>query len=264
MIFRSRFLCVLVVAFAVLAAVSSVHAAVPGASSPEAVPSTDEDRILQTTVLVLETISTGGSIQLALTNLAVPYDLINAIDWTGIDFSPYDTVIVGMDGGMMTEASVQAIRTGVIDAGKRACFVGGSAWADFANGVNNNIIGIDVGNFSWAISAAPHFTVTDPTHPLAQGLTSPMTFVNSSAAYYMARMTDADMEVVAVNGDGYPCLVFKGANFPGGGSGEFLWFTNSAEEGYWGDAGDLAFLQQVIANFVGDPVPVVLQSLMAE
>ncbi len=264
MTIRLRRLCVLFGAFVILAAVSSIHAAVPGASSLDVVPPTEEDRILQNTVLVLETTDTAGSVQAALTNLAVPFDLINSTDWTGIDFSPYDIVIVGMDGGTMTEASVQAIRTGVIDAGKRACFVGGSSWADFANGMNNNIIGLDTGNFGWAISAAPHVTVTDPGHPLAQGLTSPMTFANNSAAYYMVRLTDADMEVVAVNGDGFPNLVFKGINFPGGGSGEFLWFTSSAFGGYWGDAGDLAFLQQVIDNFIGSPVPVELQSLMAE
>ena len=236
-------------------AASLSHAEYTGGSNPAIEPPNDHARILQNTVLVLETTDTTDSIQAVLTNLTVPFDLISSTDWTGIDFSPYDIVIVGMDGGSITEASVQAIRTGVIDAGKRACFVGGSSWADFANGVNNNIIGLDTANYGWAISAAPHVTVTDPGHPLAQGLTSPMTFANISAAYYMARLTDADMEVVAVNGDGQPCIVFKGSNFPGGGSGEFLWFINSAFGDYWGDAGDFAFLQQVIDNFIADPEP---------
>ncbi len=241
-----------------------VQAAVPDTGSPGEAPPPSEDRILQASVLVLETATTANTIQAALTNLGIPFDLMNTTDWTGIDFGPYDIVIVGMDGGSMSDASVAAIRTGVIDAGKRACFFGGTGAAEFHTGVNNHIMAIDIVNFNWTISASPQFTLIDPAHPLAQGLPSPVDFGQSDAGFYTARLTDADMEVVAVNGDGHPCLIFKGTNFPGGGSGEFVWFINSPRDDHWGDPGDLVFIHQVVANFVGATVPVELQNFSAE
>ena len=61
------------------------------------------------TVLVLSTTSITSSVLLALTNLGVTYDHIATTVFTGIDFSPYQTVIVAMDGGEVTTASVQAL-----------------------------------------------------------------------------------------------------------------------------------------------------------
>lgn len=255
---------VLFVFVAVVLAASWLWAGVPGASQPDLQAPTEPDQIRQTTVVVLETTPTIGSVQAVLTNLGVPFDVINNIDWTGIDFGPYDTVIVGMDGGEMTQASVQSVRAGVIDTGKRLCFFGGSAWQNFALGVNTSILAIDTVNYNWQVSTSPQFVLVDPTHPLAQGLPSSVDFNTNPAGYYMARMTDATMEVVAQNGDGFPSLIFKGTDFPGGGSGEFLWFTSSAADTYWTDSTDRAFLQQVISNFLGDPVPVELQSWSVE
>lgn len=247
-----------VVFFVLMVAVLTVpssYAVSTGASDPTMNPPDDPVRILQNSVLILETIDTTNTIQLALTNLGVPFDLISSGDWTAIDFSPYEIVIVGMDGGPAGEAEMQTFRTEVIDAGKRACFVGGGASEGFVIGLNNSIIGIDLVDYGWIISASPHFTVTNPDHFLAQGLPSPTDFVNGGAAYYMARLTDTDMVVVAVNGDGWPSFVSKGNNFPGGGTGDFRWFTSVPASSFWSDSNDFAFFQQMIANLITDEPP---------
>ena len=81
---------VFVALMVVALAVSPALAAYPGASDPTIKPPTDQSRIVQGSVLVLETIDTTNSIQQALTNLGVTFDLVSSDDWTGIDFGPYD------------------------------------------------------------------------------------------------------------------------------------------------------------------------------
>lgn len=243
-----------VLAVAVLL-VFSISAATPGASDTPMNPQDDRGPNLQNTVLLMETIDTTNTIQLVLNNLGIPFDLISSGDWTTIDYSPYEIVIVGMDGGSAGEAEIQTVRTEVIDTGKRLCFVGGGASVGFVTGLNNSIIGIDIVDYFWAMSASPHFTITSPDHFLAQGLPSSTDFVNGAAAYYMARLTDADMVVVAENGDGWPSFVSKRNNFPGGGSGDFRWFTSVPASAYWSDSNDFAFFQQMITNIIGDEQP---------
>lgn len=235
--------------------VFSISAASPGASVPTVNPQDDRSPNLQNTILLFETIDTTNTIQLVLNNLGMPFDLISSGDWSTIDFSPYEIVIFGMDGGSAGETEMQTVRTEIIDAGKRACFVGGGASVGFVTGLNNSIIGIDVVDYSWAMSASPHFTLTSPDHFLAEGLPAQTDFVNGGPTYYMARMTDADMAVIATNGDGWPSFVSKRNNFPGGGSGDFRWFTSVPASGYWSDSTDFSFFQQMITNIISDEQP---------
>jgi PKD repeat protein len=226
-----------------------------GASSPDAITQPTEPRINQLSILHVATTSTGQSVERALNELGYPYDYINSTDWTTIDFSPYDIVIVGMDGGGMTAASVQKVRTDVIDQGKRLIFMGGTCWYDFAVGVNDYLVLNDINDYCWSISASPQWTLVDPSHPLAQGLPDTYDYNTSSAGYYATRALDPDLEVVAVNGDGYDDFFYKNINFPSMGRapnqmGDLIWFINSVYEGYWADQSDFEMLRQLIDNAI--------------
>jgi hypothetical protein len=238
------------------------EAAQTGGSSP-AVKAGVEKRIVQgNTVLLLETTDT--ALDAALGSLGQPFDNIVSDTWTGIDFTPYDIVFIAMDGGLIDQADVTAVRTGVIDAGKRLCWFGGTSLVEFANAIEATLVDIDLGNFSWSISSAPHFTVVNAAHPMAASLPGTMTFATPEAAYFMLRPTDAALTVAGENGDGFDSLFFKGSGFPGGGTGELVWFTNSPFAAYWTVPGDMAFLTQVVDNCLQPVVPVELQDLTIE
>lgn len=235
--------------------------AAQGASSP-AVKVGSEKRILGgNTVLLLETTDT--ALDAALGSVGQPFDNIVSDTWTGIDFSPYDIVFIGMDGGDVDEADVAALRSGAIDAGVRVCWFGGTSLPGFANGVEISLLDIDP-NFSWTISSTPHFTVVNAAHPMAASLPGSMTFASPEAAFYMLRPTDAAIQVAGENGDGFDSLFFKGSGFPGGGTGELVWLTNSPFASYWAVPGDMAFLTQVVDNCLQPVVPVELQDLTVE
>jgi hypothetical protein len=220
-------------------------------------------RIVQgNSVLLLETTDT--ALDIALGTLGQPFDNIVSDVWTGIDFSPYDIVFIGMDGGDVDEADVAAVRSGVINAGKRLCWFGGTSLPGFINGVELSLLDVDTVNFSWTISSTPHFTVVNPAHPLAASLPASMNFATQEAAFYMLRPTDAAITVAGENGDGFDSLFFKGSGFPGGGTGELVWFTNSPFAGYWTVPGDMAFLTQVVDNCLQPVVPVGLHGFTVE
>jgi len=230
-------------------------------STPAAKAGAEKRAVLGNTVLLLETTDT--ALDVALSTAGQPFDNIVTDAWTGIDFSPYDIVFIGMDGGGVDQADVAAVRSNVIDAGKRVCWFGGTALPEFAAGVEASLLDIDP-NFSWQVSSAPHFTLTTPTHPMATSLPASMTFSNSNAAFYMLRPTDASIEVVGENGDGFDNLFFKGSGFPGGGTGELVWLTNSPFAQYWSIPTDMAFLNQVVDNCLQPVVPVELQGVTVE
>jgi hypothetical protein len=122
-------------------------------------------------ILHIATINTTDSVLLALQQLGASYDLYQDTtgDWTGLDLDVYDTVIVGMEGGYITAASIQKVRTDVIDAGKRLIFLGGTCWEEFADAVNTYLVGNDTANYCWAISGPPQWTVTNKDNLLAYG-----------------------------------------------------------------------------------------------
>lgn len=231
-------------------------------STPAAKPGVAATRIvLGNNVLLLETTDT--ALDAALGSLGQAFDNIVSDTWTGINFTPYDIVFIGMDGGDIDEVDVAAVRSGAIDAGVRVCWFGGTALPGFANGVEISLLDIDP-NFGWVVSSTPHFTVVNPAHPMAASLPGSMTFAEPSAAFYMLRPTDAAITVAGENGDGFDSLFFKGSGFPGGGTGELVWLTNSPFASYWGIPGDMAFLTQVVDNCLQPVVPVELQGLSVE
>jgi hypothetical protein len=173
------------------------------------------------------------------------YDFYDTHDLSTIDFSPYDIIILGMDGGQTDQADMAHVAT-YVNAGAKLIIVGGSSLAPFAQGLNDNFIQIDMGNHSWSqVAGAPDLTVVDAGHPLASGLPGTYNFVDSRATYYMARITDVGVRVLAENGDGHPCYVCKPI-----GAGEVIYFINSAYDNYWADAGDYAILDTILQNAI--------------
>jgi len=210
----------------------------------------------QAEILVLTSTDVSQSIEKSLAELGLPYDLLYKYggDIGGTDFGPYLFVILGMDGGTFTSSDMQYLRTNVIDEGKRLIFMGGTCWQDFAFGVNDYLVQNNTANYCWQISATPHWTLTDPSHGLAEGLPDTLNFVNSSAAYYQIRVTDPAAEVVGMNGDGWPMYFYK-ADY---GAGDFVWMIDSAYYYYWTNADDFAFFKQTLANaltYGGGDVP---------
>jgi molybdopterin-binding protein len=203
-------------------------------------------RINQADILVLTSTDVSQSIERVLNEEGLLYDLVYVPPVTGIDFSPYSIVIMGMDGGTFSVADIQALRTGVIDAGKRLIFAGGTCWQEFATGVNDFLILNDTGNYCWTISGTPNWTLTEPSHGLADGLPDSLNFVNSSAAYYQIRVNDPLQEVVGVNGDGWPMYFYKGDY----GEGDFMWMIDSAYASYWADPSDYAYFKQTMLNAI--------------
>ncbi|MFN2108055.1 MAG: Kelch repeat-containing protein, partial [Anaerolineae bacterium] len=211
----------------------------PGCADPSAL-----------SILLLRTTDLGGSVQRALDELGYAYDTIYAnSDWTGVDFAPYDVVVIGMDGGSVTVTSTQKIRTDVIDQGKRAVFFGGSAWPDFVDGVNQYMVTNNTAAYTWTLTTSPHFTLIDPAHSLAQGLPASQDFVNNWARYYQLRATDPNIEIIAQNGDGYPSYFHK--TYPSGGN--LVWFIHSVASSYWSDPADFSLLKQIVANTLARP-----------
>ncbi len=247
--------------FALLALFGLQAAAAQTTSSAEVGPSS-QNIIRGANVLLLETTDT--ALDTILAGLGQPFDQIGSEVWTGIDFSPYDIVFVGMDGGLVDPPSLAALRAHVIDAGNRVCFFGGSCYDGFVNGVDASLLDVDTVDFCWTISSAPHFTLVDAGHPMAVGLPGSMTFATAEAACYQLRPTDANLDVVGVNGDGFDGLFFKGTDFPGGGNGQLVWLTNSPFASYWLNPGDSGFLTQVVSNCLQPDVPVELESAFVE
>jgi hypothetical protein len=217
---------------------------VPVGSSSNAAVQPFQSRINDNSILLLTTTDVSQSVGRALTELGFGYDSIYVPPITGIDFAPYDIVMLAMDGGLPSYADVQALRTGVIDAGKKLVFFGGTCVQDFAIAVNDLIIQNDINNYCWQITSPPQWTITDPTHPLADGLPLNYNYAGYGAGYYSQRVTDPDTEQVAVNGENWPAFLRKSTD------GDFIWYVDSPYSYYWSDANDFAFLKQLVNNVV--------------
>ena len=233
-----------------------------GSSSPDVRFQPMESRIDALSILHITTTDTSLSIQRALNELGYSYDLFTGDNWTGIDFSPYDVVIIGMDGGATEAPSLAKLRTDVIDQGKRLIFMGGTCWQGFANGVNQYLVLNDTANYCWQVTNPPQWTVVDPSHPLADGLPLTYNYANFYRRLLPLRTTDPDLEVVSVNGEGYSDFFYKSSNFPAAtpeaATGDLVWFINSAYSYYWDQQADFDVLKQIIFNsvdFSGADVP---------
>ena len=193
-------------------------------------------------ILVLNTTSIVSSVGRALNDLGYTYTEMDTTTWTGIDFTPYDAVIVTMDGGTMEVADVAALRTGVVGAGKNLIMFGGSCWQSFAQGMYQYLVQIDPSNWCWTVSAPPglHLLVSNP---LTVNLPQDYSWMTAEAGFYMARPIDPAILRVAGNGDHYINYLAKGS-LPV----HLIWFTNSPYDGYWTVDSDYQVLKQIVAN----------------
>lgn len=193
-------------------------------------------------VIVLSTTSTGGSIHRALNELGVPFDSVSTYTFSGVNLSPYETIIIGMDGGTPAEADVLALANAAA-SGKKLIMVGGTNSGPYYNGMSQYLL-THTGQQGWTtVSGTPHLSVTNPSHTLATNLPSTYNFLNSGASYYMLRISDPAATTVAVNGDGFPALVEKPI-----GSGTLVYFVNVAGQSYWSNQSDFDLLKTVIKN----------------
>ncbi|MFQ5636743.1 MAG: S8 family serine peptidase [bacterium] len=193
------------------------------------------------TTLVLGTTSIDNSVLLALDQLGVAYDFLATTDFTGIDFSPYSTIIVGMDGGLISTASVEALANAA-SAGRCLTMLGGTNYLPYYDGMQTFLLQ-HTGQTGWTISSQPHLTVTDPGHPLAANLPSPYNYVDPAAAFYMLRIADPAAVIVAMNGDDFPALVTKPI-----GAGNLIYSISSVYDGYYTNGPDFDVLKTIIEN----------------
>jgi hypothetical protein len=196
------------------------------------------------TILVLDTAPDPNAVVHALNEIGVGFTVMSTEDWTGINYGPYSTVIAAMDGGLISQASIQAVRTNVVDAGKRLIFIGGTCWQDFAIGVNTYLLGNDINNYCWTMSGLPSWTLTNPSHGLAAGLPATHNWADPGAGYYQTRPTDPLAEYVARNGDDVSIYFYKNAGF----AGDFIWFTSTAFEYHWTWQPDFDMFKQIVYN----------------
>ena len=228
---------------------------VPQGSSTGSAIQPFKARIEANDILLITTTDVTSSVLQALDELGYAYDYYydGSGDWTGLDLSPYQVVIAAMDGGGVTAASIQKVRTDVIDAGKRLVFLGGTCWSEFAVAVNDYLVGNDINNYCWQVTNPTQWTVVDPGHPLAAGLPGSYDYFNTSAGYYATRATDPALETVAINGEAWPTLFHK-ASFTET-AGDLIWYIDSVYTSYWTAPSDFALLKQVIANSLGSAAP---------
>ena len=195
-------------------------------------------------MLVVQTSgSISGSIRAILDSLGQPYDFVQTTDFSTLSLSSYATVIIGMEGGEISYGGMSSLGTAV-RAGAKLILFGGSSCQTFASGLNNFFISDYTNNIYWStVSGQPNLSVTNLSHPLAAGLPSTYSFVDSAASCYMARITDPSVTIVARNGDGYPCLCTKTL-----GAGSMIYFINAPTDTFWSDPSDFNVLRTVLLN----------------
>lgn len=197
------------------------------------------------TVLLIATTDVAGSVARALTELGVTYDFLATSDFSGVNLAPYQHVFVAMDGGTIGTASIVNVRNWV-QGGHCLHFYGGTCWQEYAIALDANLLQNDVNNYCWStVGGAPDVTVTNAGHYLAGGLPPTYTFLNHSASYYSTRTTDPGINVAAVNGDAYKCLLSKPI-----GSGNFDICINSAYGPYYNNDADYQWLKLVVRNMM--------------
>ncbi|MBZ0265903.1 T9SS type A sorting domain-containing protein, partial [bacterium] len=190
--------------------------------------------------LVLHTTDIAQSLQRALNELEVEdVTYINTTAWNGMDFEGYNTIMIGMDGGIPTAADFNLVFDWCRAGGTLMLF-GGTNWADAYNAMNDFCH--HSGQQGWAQSAPPHINFEDG-HPLNEGLEDGTTFANNGASYYMFRFDDEEMEVASTNGDGWPNILTKDVD-----NGTFICFTSSAASTWWTNQQDYEVYVQIVEN----------------
>jgi immune inhibitor A len=199
-------------------------------------------RSIGSSILVIATRNVSGSVERALSDLGYTYDYQFTDNFTAINYTGYNTIIVAMDGGHVSEASILALR-GQLNLGKRVIMLGGSNWQSFVNGTDMYLLGVNRTVHDWTISGKPHLIVTDAANPLAAGLPSQINFTYNGAAFYMLRVEDTGIENAADNGDGEHALFHKTV-----GAGNLIWFTNSPYTNYWTNTTDYTYFKTILNN----------------
>jgi subtilisin family serine protease len=192
-------------------------------------------------ILVLTTVDVSGTIVAGLNQLGRGFDLVTTDDFTTIDFTPYRTVIVGMDGGSIDEQDCRALANAAA-AGRLVFMLGGSNYPPYYLGLQQYLLS-HTGQQGWVSSGYPQLKVVAPGDPLATGLPSSTSFSNFAASYYSVRISDPQAPAVAVNGDQHPILVHKPI-----GAGTLVYFTGPPDFWYWEASPDSAIFRQILVN----------------
>lgn len=198
-----------------------------------------------------------NSICLALDELNYTYTIADTatVDWTTVDFSPYDIVILGLDGvldsdgngnGIISTESVANLRTSIIDKGKRLILLGGCVSSPYITGIYNNLFKVSTTSYSWALCASNDLLLLNPDHPLGDGLPDTWNFFDANTATYMYRVTDTAITTIAGNGDGLPVYFHKSYDT----GGDLICFIYTPAEMYWYNLLDYAILKTVIKNSI--------------
>ncbi|MDP8208043.1 MAG: carboxypeptidase regulatory-like domain-containing protein, partial [Candidatus Electryonea clarkiae] len=193
--------------------------------------------------LVMSSTTLTNSVEYALNQNDIDYDIVNSTEWANQGMEDYGTVLIGMDGGSPRDADVDALADFIEDGGF-CFFYGGTALLAWRNAMQQIITTSET--YNWArLTDTPHFSLVDDGHWLATDLPDEHNYTNLSASYYCTRLEDDDAEVVAVNSDEWPTTYFKQV-----GAGAFMHHTSSASSGYWSNEADQEFLTQIMANML--------------
>jgi hypothetical protein len=112
------------------------------------------------------------SILTVLSNLGLSYTHIQTDEFTTVNFDPYGAIVVGMDGGTISEASVAALANAA-SSGKNLIMIGGSNLTSYYTGMKNYLLR-HTNQTGWQTSIAPHGRVVDASNPLAKGYRHPI------------------------------------------------------------------------------------------
>ena len=222
------------------ASAAAPPATLPTASRANAVAATTTSGA-PSGILVLATTDVSLSLEPALRSLGLAYDLVTTEDFTTVDFSPYRTVIVAMDGGSIEESDCLALANAA-RAGRLLFMVGGSVYAPYYHGLQQYLLS-NGGVFGWRVTSFPQLILTNPSDPLARGLPTTYGFANLAAGYYMLGINDTAAVMAARNGDGLPILIHKTL-----GAGTLVYYTASPSSRFWYQPADSVVLHQIVSN----------------
>ncbi len=194
-------------------------------------------------VLLIETIDT--ALGEALSRLDVAHDTYYGDDFTALDLAGYRHVFLGLDGGIIEEASIARVAA-FAEGGGFLHLYGGSCDFGYAAAVNTHLVHNNTANYCWSQpTGSPDVAVANAGHYLAAGLPATFDFTTSGASYYQLRITGDDVAVAARNGDGVPALAARRL-----GVGRFDICINSPGESWYTDPTDMSWLTQVVANML--------------
>ncbi|MCP4002245.1 MAG: S8 family serine peptidase [Gammaproteobacteria bacterium] len=188
--------------------------------------------------------STVNSVDKALNDLGKVFEKFNTADFSSINLSRYNTVIVAMGEGNPDTPDIAHLAN-YANTGGNLVMVGGAFLYSFVTAVDTHLLDIDTTSYSWEmVTTSPDFEITDPLHPLAKGLPETYDFNNNNASAYMIRSQDTAAEEAAVNGNGETALLKKKMS----NGGALTWFINMPTDTIWDDTADYDVLKQIIKN----------------